>query len=145
MNVKALSFPCLLVLVLVPAYPAQESSDKDLKRLGQKAFLEPGSPNVRRVHELVERAASFDDLQSKATTLVNLADLLWLHKNEQQYCRQVMTGLRDDLKLALASESKVRLLPGSERFFAYNNFWHGFLVSESHSGIAASCKPQSHD
>jgi hypothetical protein len=107
MNVKALSFACLIVCVLVPAYPAQETSDKDLKRLGQKAFVEPDSPNLRRVHELVERARSFDDLQSKATTLVNLADLLWSHENEQQYARQVMTGLRDDLKLALASESKV--------------------------------------
>ncbi len=75
--------------------------------MGQKAFVEPDSPNVRRVHELVERARSFDDLQSKATTLVNLADLLWSHKNEQQNSRQVMTGLRDDLKLALASEGKV--------------------------------------
>ena len=102
MNFKALSFACLLVFVLVQAYPAQERFDKDLKRLGKKAFVEPDSSNVRRVHELVERARSFDDLQSKATTLVNLADMLWLHKNEQQYARQVMIGLRDDLKLALA-------------------------------------------
>ena len=105
MNIKALSFACLLVFFLVQAYPAQERFDKDLKHLGKKASVEPDSPNVRRVHELVERATSFDDLQSKATTLVNLADLLWLH--EQQYARQVMIGLRDDLKLALAGESKI--------------------------------------
>jgi hypothetical protein len=108
MNVKALSFACLLVCVLVPDFPAQKrSADKSLNRPGQNNLVDPASTNLRRVHELVDRAKSFDDLQSRTTTLVNLADLLWSHPKEEKYARQIMVGLRDDLKGALVSESKI--------------------------------------
>ena len=62
---------------------------------------------LRTAHQLVERAKNFEDLQTKTTTLIRLATLLWQHAGEERYARQIFVGVHDELKLAAASQSQL--------------------------------------
>lgn len=62
---------------------------------------------LRTAHELVERARGFEDLQTKTTTLVSLASLLWQYEAEAVYAKQIFIRLRDELKLAASTQSQL--------------------------------------
>ena len=79
------------------------SSKPAQKKNSDKAL----ASRLRTVHELVDRAKTFNDLQAKTTTLVNLASLLWQYGGEEAYARQLFMQLHDELKLAAASQTQL--------------------------------------
>ncbi len=104
------SFACLFLIANMWAHchaQERESSLPFSKPVQKKNSDEARALRLRTVRELVECAKAFNDLQTKTTTLVNLASLLWQHGGEEAYARQIFTQLHNELKLAAASQTQL--------------------------------------
>jgi hypothetical protein len=107
---------------------------------------------VRVVQMFVERARTFSDLASKTDTLINLASLLWQHKGQENYARDIAVNLHNELRRTLTSLSpttslnerklNLRLQQRVARFVARHDpklaqAWLDELISEDAKDVRA--------
>jgi hypothetical protein len=96
---------CTVALFLLTPASAQKSGQP--RRPDATAKLIERAQSAQTVRAFVDRAKSFHSIQTRVITLVNLASLLWADSDQEQFARQIFVDLRDDLKLAATTQSKI--------------------------------------
>lgn len=105
---KFYSLTCMIALIGTHCYGQEKKAETPSSRTVQKKNSDASrASRLKTVHELIDRAKAFNDLQIKTTTVVNLASLLWQHTGEEAYARQLFTDLHDELKLTAASQTQL--------------------------------------